>query len=145
MTLCEECGKLPAAVVTEQSRLCLVCAMHSADPEAQRRVREMGLTETELKRMQKTVRGEESAPPEPTEIPVLTDIPGIEVVSPAYPQETPRETAQDAPRFRLQYSQPFGDRIIMVFTDTQTGVQYITNDDLTGFSPLLDADGRPLI
>ena len=79
----------------------------------------------------------------PQEIPPLTEIPGIEVVSPAYPQEAPAPAA-DTPRFRLTGSQPFGDRILLVFTDTKTGVQYVTNDDLCGFSPLLDAEGRPL-
>ena len=44
----------------------------------------------------------------------------------------------------MEVRQPFGDRILLVFTDTKTGVQYVTNDDLCGFSPLLDAEGRPL-
>ena len=94
--------------------------------------------------MLKTVGGddaEDTAPAE-REAPVLTDIPGIDVISPAV---QPEEKPADSPRFALRYSQPFGDRIILVFTDRQTGVQYITNDDLTGFSPLLDAEGRPLI
>ena len=78
----------------------------------------------------------------PREIPELTEIEGIEVVSPAYEAAPP---VQNTPRFRLSGSQPYGDRILLIFTDTETGVQYITNDELTGFSPLLDADGKPLI
>ena len=145
MTLCDACGKLPAAIPVGAGMLCIMCAMQSDDPAVIRQIREMGLTETELKRMRKTVRGEESPAPEtqsPQAIPVLTEIPGIEIVSPAYPQETER---QETPRFRLTGTQPFGDRILLIFTDTQTGVQYITNDELTGFSPLLDAEGKPLI
>lgn len=146
MTTCEACGKLPAAILAGEKQLCILCAMTSGDPGAERQIREMGLTETELKRMRKTVSGEEFPAAEtaaPQEIPLLTEIPGIEVVSPAYPQEAPAPAA-DTPRFRLTGSQPFGDRILLVFTDTKTGVQYVTNDDLCGFSPLLDAEGRPL-
>lgn len=149
MTTCEACGKLPAAILAGEKQLCILCAMTSGDPGAERQIREMGLTETELKRMRKTVSGEDFPAEEtaaPQEIPVLTEIPGIEVVSPAYPQAetSPEPAAADAPRFRLTGSQPFGDRILLVFTDTKTGVQYVTNDDLCGFSPLLDAEGRPL-
>ena len=144
MTLCDTCGKLPAAIPVGTQQLCLMCAMQSDDPAVTRMIREMGLTETELNRMRKTVRGEETPVPEITAqrgIPELTEIEGIEVVSPAYePQPEPA-----APRFRLTGTQPCGDRIILIFTDTETGVQYITNDELTGFSPLLNPDGKPLI
>ena len=145
MTLCSSCGRLPAAMLVGGAHVCLMCAMQSDDPSVTRQIREMGLTETELKRMRKTIRGEEEPPqetPMPREIPELTEIEGIEVVSPAYEAAPP---VQNTPRFRLSGSQPYGDRIILIFTDTETGVQYITNDELTGFSPLLDANGKPLI
>ena len=144
MTVCDACGKLPAAIPVGAQQLCLMCAMRSDDPAAAQRIREMGLTETELNRMRKTVAGEALQEEEisvPRRIPELTDIPGIEVVSPAY--EPPAQ--QNTLRFRLSGTQPYGDRMILVFTDTETGVQYITNDELTGFSPLLSADGKPLI
>ena len=139
MTLCDACGKLPAAMQLGESHVCIMCAMQSDDPAVTRQIREMGLTETELKRMRKTVTGAETDTPAAVESPAafpMTGIEGIDVVSPAFPQEMPR--------FRLLSSQPYGDRIILIFQDTQTGVQYITNDDLTGFSPLLNADGKPL-
>ncbi|MBQ5340189.1 MAG: xylan 1,4-beta-xylosidase [Oscillospiraceae bacterium] len=38
-----------------------------------------------------------------------------------------------------------GDQNILIVADRETGVQYMTNEQFSGFSPLLDADGKPLI
>ncbi len=64
------------------------------------------------------------------------------------PQDAQPENIRNSPdaRFILKEQQQVGAMILYVITDRETGVSYLTKPGNTcPFTPLLDADGRPLI
>ena len=123
---CGICGIRDAQVHTFDGEFCIVCAKRNGMPEADKFARRMGIAAEALDAfVQKVDAAEQQAHTAKTDAPTV-------------PQN-------DAPRFRLLDTFAVGDRNILIVADRETGVQYMTNEQFSGFSPLLDADGKPLI
>ena len=128
--ICSMCGKRIATVFVTQidqagnqvnKGLCIVCAKRAGMPQADKFALRMGIAADDLAEFAQTVKATEQTAPGN----------GAETASPA--------------RFRLLNSFDVDGRTLLIMLDADTGIQYLTNPQFSGFSPLLDRDGRPLL
>ena len=128
---CEQCGNADAAVfvsvkkdgAARQEALCMDCAKKRNMPRADKIAARMGVSAEHFETFLQAVQQAEPAP------------------------ET--EPAQQLPdgdaRFTVVERCAVGSGEIVVVADRTTGVQYLTNQDLSGFSPVIGQDGKPLL
>lgn len=122
MQACRACGVRSPQVFSEEGDYCLICAKRHKISKADKIASRMGLSPEEFDTFVQAVLSEEAAlaPPEP-------------------------ETAQTDGRIILVGRSTVAGQTALIVADTLTGVQYLTNAQLSSFSPLLDADGKPLL
>ena len=119
---CCFCGVRSPQVFSEDGDFCLICAKRHKSPKADKIASRMGLSPEDFDDFVQAVLSEETA------------------LAPAEPETVPAEG-----RMKLVGTYPVGTQTVQIIADTLTGVQYLTNAQLSGFSPLLDADGKPLL
>ena len=119
---CRACGVRSPQVFSEDGDYCLVCAKRHKIPQADKIASRMGLSPADFDAFVQAVLSEETA---------------------LVPAEAESESAEG--RMKLVGAYPVGTHTVQIVADTLTGVQYLTNEQLSGFSPLLDADGKPLL
>ena len=119
---CCKCGVRSPQVFSEDGDYCLICAKRHKLPKADKIASRMGLSPEDFDTFVQAVLSEEAAlaPPKP-------------------------ETAQTDGRIVLVGSYPVAGQTALIIADTQTGVQYLTNAQLSSFSSLLGADGKPML
>ena len=119
---CQICGIRSSQVHTDDGSFCIVCARSAGMPQADKFAARMGIAADDLADfVQKVDAAEQTAQ-------------GADGASSG--QE---ETA----RFRLLNSYDVDGRTLLIVLDAETGIQYLTNAQFSGFSPLLDSEGRP--
>ena len=117
---CNVCGRRSSQVHTDDGGFCIVCAKHSGLPQADKFAARMGIAADDLAEfVQKVLAAEQT--------------------------ENGPDAPPDASRFRLLNSYDVDGRTLLIMLDAETGVQYMTNPQFSGFSPLLDRDGRPML
>ena len=121
---CKICGIRSSQVHTDDGRYCIVCAKRLKLPQADKFAARMGIAAEDLAEFAQTVDAAEQTNP-------AAD---AEAAAPA-----------DASRFRLLNSFDVDGKALLLVLDAETGIQYLTNPQFCGFSPLLDRDGRPLL
>ncbi|MBP0971747.1 MAG: hypothetical protein J5753_06875 [Oscillospiraceae bacterium] len=119
---CCKCGIRSPQVFSEDGDYCLICAKRHKLPKADKIASRMGLSPEALDAFVQAVLSEEAA--------LVPD---------------PAEDLPDGTRMKCIGSFSVGTQIVQIIADTLTGVQYLTNEQCSGFSPLLDRDGRPLL
>ena len=119
---CRECGVRSPQVFSEDGDYCLICAKRHKLPKADKIASRMGLSPEDFDAFVQAVLSEEAA--------LVPDTP---------------ENMQTDGRIILVSSSTVAGQTALIVADTLTGVQYLTNAQLSCFSPLLDADGKPLM
>ena len=123
---CGICGVRSSQVHTADGDFCIVCAKRSGMPQADKFAARMGIAAEDLAEF---VRKVDSA--EQTENSKDADASLTGQTDPA--------------RFRLLGSYDVEDQKLLIVLDAETGIQYLTNPQFSGFSPLLDSGGRPML
>lgn len=119
---CRACGVRIPQVFSEQGDFCLICAKRHKIPQADKIASRMGLSPEDFDAFVQAVLSEEAA------------------LAPDTPEDVPIPD-----RLKLVGSYAVAGQTVQIIADTLTGVQYLTNAQLAGFSPLLDSDGKPLL
>ena len=118
---CHICGIRSSQVHTDDGSFCIVCAKRAGMPQADKFALRMGIAADDLAEFAQTVKAAEQTAPDHA-----------------------AETASLV-RFRLLNSFDVDGKTLLIMLDADTGIQYLTNPQFSGFSPLLDRDGRPLL
>ncbi len=121
---CRICGVRSSQVHTDDGRYCIVCAKRLKLPQADKFAARMGIAADDLADFVQKVDAAEQ-----TE----QDTDG------AFSGQA------DAARFRLLNRYDVDGRTLLIVLDAETGIQYLTNPQFSGFSPLLDSEGRPML
>lgn len=121
---CRICGVRSSQVHTDDGRYCIVCAKRLKLPQADKFAARMGIAADDLADFVQKVDAAEQ-----TE----QDTDG------AFSGQA------DAARFRLLNSFDVDGSRLLIVLDAETGIQYLTNPQFSGFSPLLDSEGRPML
>lgn len=121
---CRICGVRSSQVHTDDGRYCIVCAKRLKLPQADKFAARMGIAADDLADFAQKVDAAERT----AQSPDCTD------------------SGQDpAARFRLLNRYDVDGRTLLIVLDAETGIQYLTNPQFSGFSPLLDSEGRPML
>ena len=116
---CRICGVRSSQVHTDEGSYCIVCAKRLNMPQADKFAARMGIAADDLAEFVQKVDAAEG---------------GADAA------------AQTAPaRFRLLNSFDVDGRTLLIVLDAETGIQYLTNQQFSGFSPLLDSEGKPML
>lgn len=119
---CKICGVRSSQVHTDEGRYCIVCAKRLNMPQADKFAARMGIAADDLADFVRKVDAAEQ-----------TD----------GGADAPAQT--DDARFRLLNSFDVDGGTLLIVLDAETGIQYLTNPQFSGFSPLLDSEGKPLL
>ena len=121
--LCKGCGIRGVQVYSEEGDLCLICAKKRNMPRADKIAARMGVSAERFETFLQAVQQAEPAP-----------------------ETEPAQQSQNGDaRFTVVERCAVGSGEIVVVADRTTGVQYLTNQDLSGFSPVIGQDGKPLL
>ena len=74
-----------------------------------------------------------------------TFLQAVQQAEPAPETEPAQQSQNGDARFTVVERCAVGSGEIVVVADRTTGVQYLTNQDLSGFSPVIGQDGKPLL
>ena len=121
---CQICGIRSSQVHTDDGSFCIVCAKGSGMPKADKFAARMGIAAEDLAEFVQKVDAAEQA-------------------DQGKNAETPAPA--DSARFRLLNSFDVDGKKLLIVLDAETGIQYLTNPQFSGFSPLLDRDGKPML
>lgn len=130
---CDVCKIRKAQVRSSDGKYCIVCAAIQEMPEANTFAQRMGITSEDLEAFVEKVRLTEQKHDAKNH-----DKPDDKTA--AAVQENAGQT-----RFRLLCSEDLSGLKIHIVLDTNTGVQYLTNNKFSSFTPLLGKDGNVLL
>lgn len=123
---CCVCGIRDSQIHSREGEYCIVCAKQNNMPEADIFASRMGISAEDLLSFAIKVKTADQA--------------GCEKKNEA------RVCSEEKTlRFRILERHDVGNMDIYIVVDEMTGVQYLTNTQLSGFSPLLDTAGKPLL
>ena len=120
---CKICGVREAQFFRSDGDFCIICARREKMPEADKTAQRMGLSEESFAAF--AAEADAENPPAQT--------------------AAGNADAKPAQRFAVADRETVNGQELLVLRDNFTGMHYLTNGQLSAFTPLLDGSGKPFI